>query len=49
VSLAPSLISVAFILSDADEEGLDRWYIYYTAGNSANLDGQRMHVLKGKH
>ncbi|GME34599.1 Glycoside hydrolase family 43 [Neofusicoccum parvum] len=23
------------------------WYIYYTAGNSANLDGQRPHVLKG--
>lgn len=23
------------------------WYIYYTAGTSANLDGQRMHVLKG--
>jgi GH43 family beta-xylosidase len=25
-----------------------RWYIYYTAGTSANLDGQRMHVLRGK-
>lgn len=24
------------------------WYIYYTAGTSANLDGQRLHVLKGK-
>lgn len=24
------------------------WYIYYTAGNSANLDGQRPHVLKGE-
>lgn len=23
------------------------WYIYYTAGTSANLDGQRLHVLKG--
>lgn len=23
------------------------WYIYYTAGNSANLNGQRPHVLKG--
>ncbi|KAK4107199.1 glycoside hydrolase family 43 protein [Canariomyces notabilis] len=23
------------------------WYIYYTAGNSANLDGQRSHVLRG--
>jgi GH43 family beta-xylosidase len=23
------------------------WYIYYTAGNSQNLDGQRSHVLKG--
>ncbi|KAF2010186.1 glycoside hydrolase family 43 protein [Aaosphaeria arxii CBS 175.79] len=23
------------------------WYIYYTAGTSANLDGQRPHVLKG--
>ncbi|KAK4096615.1 glycoside hydrolase family 43 protein [Parathielavia hyrcaniae] len=23
------------------------WYIYYTAGNSQNLDGQRMHVLRG--
>ncbi|KAH8896567.1 glycosyl hydrolase family 43 protein [Thozetella sp. PMI_491] len=23
------------------------WYIYYTAGNSADLDGQRLHVLKG--
>lgn len=26
---------------------LDRWYIYYTAGNGDNLDGQRSHVLKG--
>jgi GH43 family beta-xylosidase len=24
------------------------WYIYYTAGSSANLDLQRPHVLKGK-
>lgn len=24
------------------------WYIYYTAGNSADLAGQRPHVLKGK-
>ena len=24
-----------------------RWYIYYTAGNSANLDGQRSFVLRG--
>lgn len=24
------------------------WWIYYTAGNSANLDGQRSHVLKGR-
>lgn len=23
------------------------WYIYYSAGTSANLDGQRPHVLKG--
>jgi GH43 family beta-xylosidase len=23
------------------------WYIYYTAGNTTNLDGQRLHVLKG--
>ncbi|KAG9121942.1 hypothetical protein FRC07_001871 [Ceratobasidium sp. 392] len=23
------------------------WYIYYTAGNAANYDGQRLHVLKG--
>ena len=23
------------------------WYIYYTAGSSANLDLQRPHVLKG--
>ncbi|KAK0625148.1 glycosyl hydrolase [Bombardia bombarda] len=23
------------------------WWIYYTAGNEANLDGQRSHVLKG--
>lgn len=23
------------------------WYVYYTAGNSANLDGQRVHVLTG--
>ncbi|KAK7429960.1 hypothetical protein QQZ08_003582 [Neonectria magnoliae] len=25
----------------------DRWYVYFTAGNKDNLDGQRMHVLKG--
>ncbi|KAB8227294.1 hypothetical protein ETB97_003199 [Aspergillus alliaceus] len=25
----------------------NKWYIYYTAGTSANLDGQRMHVLEG--
>ncbi|KAL2157270.1 hypothetical protein VTH06DRAFT_6310 [Thermothelomyces fergusii] len=25
----------------------DKWYIYYTAGNSQNLDGQRSHVLQG--
>jgi GH43 family beta-xylosidase len=24
-----------------------RWYIYYTAGSSQNLDGQRVHVLRG--
>lgn len=24
------------------------WYLYYTAGSSANLDLQRSHVLKGK-
>lgn len=24
------------------------WYIYYTAGSSANLDLQRAHVIKGK-
>jgi GH43 family beta-xylosidase len=23
------------------------WYIYYTAGDSADLDGQNIHVLKG--
>lgn len=27
---------------------MHRWYIYYTAGNNKNLDGQRPHVLKGK-
>ena len=26
----------------------DRWYIYFTSGNGANLDGQRSHVLRGK-
>ena len=26
----------------------DRWYIYFTAGGSENLDGQRSHVLRGK-
>lgn len=25
----------------------NKWYIYYTAGNSADLDGQRLHVLQG--
>lgn len=25
------------------------WWIYYTAGNSANLDGQRSFVLKGQY
>ncbi|KAL2192335.1 arabinofuranosidase [Corynascus similis CBS 632.67] len=25
----------------------DKWYIYYTAGNNQNLDGQRSHVLEG--
>ncbi|GJC81439.1 extracellular exo-alpha-(1-_5)-L-arabinofuranosidase [Colletotrichum liriopes] len=25
----------------------NRWYIYFTAGGSANLDNQRMHVLRG--
>ncbi|KAJ5503753.1 hypothetical protein N7463_006627 [Penicillium fimorum] len=25
----------------------DKWYIYYTAGESASLDGQRLHVLTG--
>ncbi|RYP81415.1 hypothetical protein DL769_001981 [Monosporascus sp. CRB-8-3] len=24
-----------------------RWYIYYTAGNANNLDGQNLHVLRG--
>lgn len=24
------------------------WYIYYTAGNSADLTGQNIHVLKGE-
>lgn len=24
------------------------WYIYYTAGESADLDGQNIHVLKGE-
>lgn len=24
------------------------WYIYYTAGNSADLSGQRINVLKGQ-
>ncbi|KAK1710833.1 family 43 glycosyl hydrolase [Colletotrichum lupini] len=26
----------------------NRWYIYFTAGGSANLDNQRMHVLRGR-
>ncbi|KAK7749669.1 hypothetical protein SLS53_000248 [Cytospora paraplurivora] len=25
----------------------DTWYIYYTAGETTDLDGQRLHVLKG--
>lgn len=25
----------------------DKWYIYFTAGNAADLDGQRLHVLEG--
>lgn len=25
----------------------DRWYVYFTAGNGDNLDGQRPHVLQG--
>lgn len=25
------------------------WYIYYTAGNNNDLNGQRLHVLKGSH
>ena len=25
----------------------EKWYIYYTAGVAANLDGQRVHVLTG--
>lgn len=24
------------------------WYVYYSAGNKQNLDGQRSHVLKGR-
>lgn len=24
------------------------WYVYYSAGNADNLDGQNLHVLKGK-
>lgn len=24
-----------------------RWYVYFTAGNGDNLDGQRLHVLAG--
>lgn len=27
----------------------DRWYVYFTAGNGDNLDGQRMHVLEGTY
>lgn len=26
----------------------DRWYVYFTAGNADDLDGQRLHVLEGK-
>lgn len=26
----------------------DTWYIYYTAGETTDLDGQRLHVLVGK-
>lgn len=25
-----------------------RWYVYFTAGNGDNLDGQRPHVLQGE-
>lgn len=25
------------------------WYIYFTAGNGNNLDGQNLHVLKGEY
>lgn len=25
----------------------DRWFVYFTAGNRDNLDGQRPHVLRG--
>jgi GH43 family beta-xylosidase len=27
----------------------DTWYIYYTAGETTDLDGQRLHVLTGNH
>ncbi|KAG9121943.1 hypothetical protein FRC07_001872 [Ceratobasidium sp. 392] len=27
--------------------GQSSWYIYYSAGNTGNFDGQRLHVLKG--
>ena len=27
----------------------DRWYLYFTAGGSANLDNQRIHVARGKY
>jgi GH43 family beta-xylosidase len=26
-----------------------RWFIYYTAGNANNLDGQRSHSLRGQY
>ncbi|MBE3041187.1 family 43 glycosylhydrolase [Candidatus Bathyarchaeota archaeon] len=26
----------------------ERWYIYFTSGRSADLDGQRSHVLAGR-
>lgn len=31
----------------ADIQG--SWYLYYTAGNSDNLDGQRSHVARGTY
>lgn len=26
----------------------DKWYIYFTAGDASDLDGQRLHVLEGR-